>query len=88
LHCTDNGVPWRLILSDRRANSKSACSAPPTAEALHGLYDAWIDCAEEAYARMAHGEPFGVALADALKAASEWREESAASAKRIADARP
>jgi hypothetical protein len=56
-----------------------APAVPPTAEALHGLYDAWIDCAEEAYARMAHGEAFGAALADALKAASDWREESAAS---------
>jgi hypothetical protein len=56
-----------------------APAAPPTAEALHGLYDAWIDCAEEAYARMAHGEAFGVALADTLKAASDWRDESAAS---------
>jgi class III poly(R)-hydroxyalkanoic acid synthase PhaE subunit len=55
-----------------------APAAPPTAEALHGLYDAWIDCAEEAYARVAHGEAFGAALADALKAASDWREESAA----------
>ena len=55
-----------------------APAAPPTAETLHGLYDAWIDCAEEAYARMAHGEAFGLALADALKEASDWREESAA----------
>ena len=44
-------------------------AAPPTAEGLHGLYDAWIDCAEEAYARVAHGEAFGAALADASKAA-------------------
>jgi class III poly(R)-hydroxyalkanoic acid synthase PhaE subunit len=56
-----------------------APAAPPTAEALHELYDAWIDCAEEAYARMAHGEAFGAALADALKAAGDWRKESAAS---------
>jgi polyhydroxyalkanoate synthase subunit PhaE len=56
-----------------------APAAPPTAEALHALYDAWIDCAEEAYARMAHGEAFGAALAQALKAGSDWREESAAS---------
>ncbi len=54
-------------------------AAPPTAEGLHGLYDAWIDCAEEAYARVAQGEAFGAALADALKAASDWREECAAS---------
>jgi hypothetical protein len=58
---------------------QGAPAAPPTAEALHGLYDAWIDCAEEAYARMAHGEAFGAALADALKASGDWREESAAS---------
>jgi hypothetical protein len=45
---------------------------------MHGLYDAWIDRAEETYARMAHGEAFGTALAEALKAASEWRDESAA----------
>jgi class III poly(R)-hydroxyalkanoic acid synthase PhaE subunit len=55
-----------------------APAAPLTAAALHELYDDWIDCAEEAYARMAHGEAFGAALADALKAASDWREESAA----------
>ena len=36
-----------------------APAAPPTPEALHALYDAWIDCAEEAYAGVAHGEAFG-----------------------------
>jgi len=56
-----------------------AVTAPLTPEATHGLYDAWVDCAEEAYARMAHGEPFGTALAEAVKAGSEWRDESAAS---------
>jgi len=56
-----------------------APAAPPTPEAVHALYDAWIECAEAAYARMAHGEAFGAALADALKASTDWREESAAS---------
>jgi class III poly(R)-hydroxyalkanoic acid synthase PhaE subunit len=56
-----------------------AATTPFTPEATHGLYDAWVDCAEAAYARMAHGEAFGTALADAVKAASEWRDESAAS---------
>jgi class III poly(R)-hydroxyalkanoic acid synthase PhaE subunit len=56
-----------------------ATAAPLTPEAVHGLYDAWVDCAEEAYAGMAHGEAFGTALAAALKAAGEWRDESAAS---------
>jgi polyhydroxyalkanoate synthase subunit PhaE len=56
-----------------------AATMPLTPEATHGLYDAWVECAEEAYARMAHGEAFGTALADAVKAASEWRDESAAS---------
>ena len=73
---------WSDALSDAArafVSRLGAPAAPPTAEALHGLYDAWIDCAEEAYGRMAHGEAFGAALADALKAASDWREESAAS---------
>lgn len=57
----------------------SSEAAPLTPEALHGLYDAWVDCAEEAYARMAHGEAFGTALAETVKAAGDWRDESAAS---------
>jgi class III poly(R)-hydroxyalkanoic acid synthase PhaE subunit len=60
------------------ASRVGAATPPLTPEAMHGLYDAWIDCAEEAYARMAHGEAFGTALAEALKSAGEWRDESAA----------
>jgi class III poly(R)-hydroxyalkanoic acid synthase PhaE subunit len=55
-----------------------AAAAPLTPEAIHELYDAWVDCAEEAYARMAHGETYGTALAESVKAAGEWRDESAA----------
>jgi hypothetical protein len=46
-----------------------------TPEALQGLYDRWIDCAEEAYARMAHSETYANALADYVNAGSRWRAE-------------
>jgi class III poly(R)-hydroxyalkanoic acid synthase PhaE subunit len=57
---------------------RDATIAPLTPEAMHRLYDAWVDCAEEAYARMVHAENYGTALAESVKAASEWRDESAA----------
>ena len=50
-----------------------------SAEALRKLYDTWIDCAEEAYARMAHGEAFCNALAEYVNASSQWRRELQAS---------
>jgi len=49
----------------------------PTAvspEALHGLYDTWIDCAEEVYARMAHSDAYCNALAECVNAGSQWRQ--------------
>ncbi|HMK86551.1 MAG TPA: poly(R)-hydroxyalkanoic acid synthase subunit PhaE [Steroidobacteraceae bacterium] len=49
-----------------------------SAESLNRLYDAWIDCAEEAYARMAHSEPFSDALAECVNASSDWRRETSA----------
>jgi hypothetical protein len=52
--------------------------APPPAvspEALRKLYDAWIDCAEDAYARAAHSESFCNALAEYVNASSEWRRD-------------
>jgi polyhydroxyalkanoate synthase subunit PhaE len=51
-------------------------SAALSADALGRLYDTWIDCAEEAYARTVHSEAFCDALADAVNAASQWRRES------------
>jgi hypothetical protein len=48
-------------------------------EALRGLYDRWIDAAEAAYARTAHGETFCRALADFVNASSAWRKEQQAS---------
>jgi hypothetical protein len=48
----------------------------PGAEALRGLYDSWIDCAEAAYARIAHSDSFSSALADFMNASGAWRKES------------
>lgn len=57
--------------------ARLAASEPgvPGAEAWRVLYDSWIDCAEDAYARMAHGEAFCGALADYVNASSQWRRE-------------
>jgi class III poly(R)-hydroxyalkanoic acid synthase PhaE subunit len=44
-------------------------------EALRKLYDTWIDCAEDAYARAAHGESFCNALAEYVNASSECRRD-------------
>jgi hypothetical protein len=48
----------------------------PGVEALRGLYDSWIDCAEEAYARIAHSDSFSSALADFMNASGTLRKES------------
>lgn len=48
------------------------------ADKLTSLYGAWIDCAEEAYARVAHGEEFCAALGDYVNAGSAWRTEAQA----------
>jgi ketosteroid isomerase-like protein len=55
-----------------------------SAEALRELYDTWIDCAEEAYARVAHGEAFCNALAEYVNASSQWRRELQASIEHMA----
>jgi hypothetical protein len=57
-----------------RGAPQARTAAPASAAALQDLYDAWIDCAEEAYARMAHGEAFCDAQADFVNASSQWRE--------------
>ncbi len=51
----------------------TATPSAPSTKALTKLYDTWIDCAEEAYARVAHGEAFCGALADFVNASSQWR---------------
>jgi polyhydroxyalkanoate synthase subunit PhaE len=59
-------------------DSSAAAGAVPGVEALRGLYNVWIDCAEEAYARIAHSDSFSSALADFMNASSAWRKESQA----------
>ena len=61
--------------------SRLGASRPPVEnpEALHKLYGSWIDCAEDAYGRAAHSEPFCDALAECVNASSEWRRELQAS---------
>ncbi|HLW23236.1 MAG TPA: poly(R)-hydroxyalkanoic acid synthase subunit PhaE [Steroidobacteraceae bacterium] len=63
--------------SSKLATAESRPSA--TAESLRALYDAWIECAEQAYARIAHGPEFGQAIGDLVNSASAWREEMQAS---------
>ena len=63
---------------DRSHSSGDAATAAGAAT-LHGLYAAWIDCAEEAYARVAHSDSFCCALADFVNAGSQWRMEVQAS---------
>jgi polyhydroxyalkanoate synthase subunit PhaE len=70
---------WSDVLRDAAARyvSQLAPTQPPAAtpDALRKLYDSWIDCAEEAYARIAHGEAFCQAQAEFANAASQWRLE-------------
>jgi class III poly(R)-hydroxyalkanoic acid synthase PhaE subunit len=55
-----------------------------TPEAAGRLYDTWIDCAEDAYARAAHSESFCDALAEFVNAGSEWRKDLQASVEHSA----
>lgn len=73
---------WADALREAAAAfTRRLAEAPPPAGApgLQHLYDTWIDCAEEAYARAAHGQEFCDALADQVNASSDWRRESRAS---------
>ena len=76
----------QLLWSDALRDAATAFAArlaipQPTlgGEALRRLYDSWIDCAEEAYGRTAHGDSFCSALADLVNASSQWRAEVQAS---------
>jgi hypothetical protein len=53
-----------------------ATGTVPGVEAMRRLYDSWIDCAEQAYARIAHSDSFSGALADFMNASGAWRKES------------
>jgi class III poly(R)-hydroxyalkanoic acid synthase PhaE subunit len=56
--------------TQRRASNDKTMLASPAA-----TYDAWIDCAEEAYAKAAHGEPFARLLADLCNILSGFKIE-------------
>jgi polyhydroxyalkanoate synthesis regulator phasin len=55
-----------------------------TPQAQRKIYDAWIDCAEEAYSRAAHSEAFCDSLAKCVNAGSEWRKEMQADVEHTA----
>ena len=59
-------------------------TAALSAEAMRKLYDMWIECAEEAYARAAHGDAFCEALSEFVNASSQWRREVQASIEQSA----
>ena len=70
---------WSDALREAAATYGKALGASPagdaTPAALRALYDRWIDCAEEAYGRMAHSEAYGDALAEYVNAGSRWRAD-------------
>ncbi len=67
-----------------RSQPGSGPGAAAGAAALRSLYESWIDCAEEAYARVAHSDSFCGALADWVNAGSQWRSEMQASMEHVA----
>ncbi len=79
---------WSDALREAAAAFAARLVAPHpgevSAEMLRQLYDTWIDCAEEAYARVAHGEAFCNALAEYVNATSQWRRELQASIEHMA----
>ena len=83
---------WSDTLRDAAAKfcarlSRPEPGSPPAAALpalLRSLYDGWIDCAEQAYARMAHSDSFCEALAEFVNASAAWRAESQASIEQAA----
>ena len=65
----------RQAAADFAARLQPPLSSAMDAEALRKLYDTWIDCAEDAYARTAHSEAFCNAQAELVNADSQWRQE-------------
>jgi hypothetical protein len=65
----------------RLGPSQAAAAGP---EAVRKLYDMWIECAEDAYARAAHGDAFCNALSEFVNAGSQWRRELQASIEHTA----
>lgn len=79
---------WSDALRDAAAAFTARLVLPPpidmSAESMRKLYDGWIDCAEDAYGRIAHSEPFCSALADFMNASSRWRREAKSSMEYVA----
>ena len=79
---------WSDALRDAAAAFTVRLMQPPpldmSAESVQKLYDRWIDCAEDAYGRIAHGEPFCSALADFINASSRCRREAQTSVEYVA----
>lgn len=70
---------WSDMLRDAAtsfaARLNQAAPAVGDAATLRKIYDSWIDCAEDAYSRMAHSAAFCDALADSVNAGSRWQRE-------------
>lgn len=73
---------WSDVLREASAKFVAQLPAMPpaitTPESLRKLYDSWIDCAEEAYAHVAHGEAYCQAQGEFANASSQWRLEQQA----------
>jgi class III poly(R)-hydroxyalkanoic acid synthase PhaE subunit len=74
---------WSDALREAATAFAARLGPPYTAalstEAMRKLYDMWIECAEEAYARAAHGDAFCNALSEFVNSSSQWRRELQAS---------
>lgn len=74
---------WSDALREAAVAFSAKLGAEPraalTPEGLQALYAAWIECAEQCYARIAHGSEFCRALADLVNATSDWRADMQAS---------
>ena len=70
---------WIDALRDAGGAFAARLGQPPSSakhtEVIRQLYDTWIDCAEDAYSRIAHSAPFCDALAGTVNAGSRWRHE-------------
>lgn len=58
--------------------------APQASKAPAELYDAWIDCAESAYAQAAHGDAFARLLAELCNISSAFKVERGKLSEQIA----
>ncbi|HMD75693.1 MAG TPA: poly(R)-hydroxyalkanoic acid synthase subunit PhaE [Steroidobacteraceae bacterium] len=68
---------WSDALREAATAFATRMKPPPalSAEEMRKFYNAWIDCAEDAYARTARTEAYCTALAELVNASSEWRRE-------------